>query len=209
MNSNNVIKVIMKKIFMLTLSVILFSITTFAQRVLPDSVKIYPENTSGIVSFVFQTKNSPDAAFNNAKQWVAKNFKDYKQVVQMEDAASHTLVFKGKQPIGKYNGVSSRGFSTVYNLALEYTTTIECKDGKFRIKLEDIKPKGSFRLGGGKDTPIFLHFNDIDNLEKKRNDPKFDRAYITMMENMIPGTKETIADIVSSMAQSISYYDDF
>ena len=171
----------MKKMFLLTLSVIFISVTTLAQKVSPDSVKIYPENTSGIVSFVFQTKNSPDAAFNNAKQWVAKNFMNYKQVVQMEDAASHTLVFKGKQPIGKYNGVSSRGFSTVYNLTLEYTTTIECKESKFRIKMENIKPKGSFSLGGGKDTPIFLHFNDIDNLEKERNNPKFDKAYITMM----------------------------
>ena len=126
----------------------------------------------------------------------------------MEDAASHTLVFKGIQPIGRYNGVSG-GFSTIYNLALEYTATVECKDGKFRIKMEDLKPKGSFSFGGGKDTPIFLHFNDIDNLEKERTNPKLDRAYITMMENMIPSTKETIAAIVSSMAQSISYYDDF
>ena len=197
----------MKKLLLLALLVASAG-SAFAQKVLPDSVKIYPENTSGVVSFVFQTKNSPDAAFNNAKQWVAKNFKDYKQVIQMEDAASHTLVFKGMQPIGKYNGVSG-GFSTVYNLALEYIATVECKDSKFRIKMENLTPKSSFNLGGGKDTPIFLHFDDIDNIEEKRNNPKLDKGYITMMENMIPGTKETIAAIVSSMAQSISYYDDF
>lgn len=198
----------MKKVFLLTMSVIFINVIALAQKVSPDSVKIYPDNTSGIVSFVFQTKNSPDAAYNNAKQWVAKNFKDYKQVVQMEDAPSHTLVFKGIQPIGRYNGVSG-GFPTVYKLALEYTATVECKDGKFRIKMEDLKPKSSFNLGGGKDTPIFLHFKDIDNLEKERTNPKLDMAYINMMENMIPGSKETIAAIVSSMAQSISYYDDF
>ena len=198
---------IMKKLLLLALLVASAG-SAFAQKVSPDSVKIYPENTSGIVSFVFQTKNSPDAAFNNAKQWVAKNFKDYKQVVQMEDAVSHALVFKGIQPIGRYNGVSG-GFSTVYNLALEYTATVECKDSKFRIKMEDLKPKGSFSLGGGKDTPIFLLFSDIDNIEEERKNSKLDKAYFTMMESMIPGTKETIAAIVSSMAQSISYYDDF
>lgn len=185
------------------------SLNVMAQKIVPDSVKLYPENQTGCVSFVFQSTNIPDVAFNNAKQWIAKNFNEYNDVVKMENATTRTLVFKGHQPIDRYEDVTNSGFSIVYRLSLAYTATIECKEGRFRIKMEDLKPQGVYNLGGGKDTRMFLDFSDVDNIEKIRTNPKNNKGFIALHENMIPASKATIAAIINSLEESINFKDDF
>ena len=185
------------------------SLNVMAQKIVPDSVKLYPENQTGCVSFVFQSTNIPDVAFNNAKQWIAKNFNEYNDVVKMENATRRTLVFKGHQPIDRYEDVTNSGFSIVYRLSLAYTATIECKEGRFRIKMEDLKPQGVYNLGGGKDTRMFLDFSDVDNIEKIRTNPKNNKGFIALHENMIPASKATIAAIINSLEESINFKDDF
>ncbi len=199
----------MKKNCIMLAFACVFSLNVMAQKIVPDSVKLYPENQTGRVSFVFQSTNIPDIAFNNAKQWIAKNFSEYNEVVKMEDATTHTLVFKGHQPIGRYEDVTKSGFSIIYRLSLDYTATIECKEGRFRIKMEDLKPQGVYNLGGGKDTRMFLDFSDVDNIEKMRNNPKLNKGFIALHENMIPASKATIAAIVNSLEESINFKDDF
>lgn len=199
----------MKKNCIMLAFACVFSLNVMAQKIVPDSVKLYPENQAGRVSFVFQSTNSPDIAFNNAKQWIAKNFSEYNEVVKMEDATTRTLVFKGHQLIGRYESVTKRGFPIVYRLSLDYTATIECKEGRFRIKMEDLKPQGVYNLGGGKDSRMFLHFSDVDDLENIRNNPDNDKGFIALHENMIPASKATIATIVNSLEESINFKDDF
>lgn len=199
----------MKSNFVMLALAYVFSLNVMAQKIVPDSVKLYPENQTGCVSFVFQSTNVPDIAFNNAKQWIAKNFSEYNDVVKMENATTRTLVFKGHQPIGRYDAVTKRGTSIVYRLSLNYTATIECKEGRFRIKMEDLKPQGVFNLGGGKDNRMFLDFSDVDDLEKYRNNPENDKGFIALHENMIPASKAMIAAIVNSLEESINFKDDF
>jgi hypothetical protein len=199
----------MKNYFIMLAFACVLSLNVMAQEIVPDSVRLYPENQTGCVSFVFQSSNIPDIAFNNAKQWIAKNFSEYNDVVKMENATTRTLVFKGHQLIGGYESVAKRGFPIVYRLSLDYTATIECKEGRFRIKMEDLKPQGVYNLGGGKDSRMFLHFSDVDDLENIRNNPDNDKGFIALHENMIPASKATIATIVNSLEESINFKDDF
>lgn len=78
-----------------------------------------------------------------------------------------------------------------------------------RIKMEDLKPQGVYNLGGGKDSRMFLHFSDVDDLENNRNNPDNDKGFIALHENMIPASKATIATIVNSLEESINFKDDF
>lgn len=199
----------MKNYCMMLAFACVFSLNVMAQKIVPDSVKLYPENQTGCVSFVFQSTNIPDIAFNNTKKWIAKNFSEYNDVVKMEDSTTRTIVFKGLQPIARYEDVTKNGFPIVYRLSLNYTATIECKEGRFRIKMEDLKPQGVYNFSGGKDTQMFLHFSDVDNLEQIRNNPKNTKGFIAVHENMIPASKATIAAIVNSLEESINFKDDF
>lgn len=50
----------MKKNCIMLAFACVFSLNVMAQKIVPDSVKLYPENQAGRVSFVFQSTNSPD-----------------------------------------------------------------------------------------------------------------------------------------------------
>ena len=187
----------------------MFSIgSAFAQEITPDSVKVSINTLSNPLSFVFETKNSPDVAFNNAKQWIAKNFQDYKKTIQMEEVTGHTLMFKGKESLGTYNGLY-KSYRTSHKLMMDYTATVECKEGRFRIKIEDLDYSQVLGFTGQKDVVIKIKMSTLEALDDLKKDSDQDSSYISMLENLVPKTKETIAAIVNSMAKSISYYDDF
>lgn len=170
-------------------------------RITPDSIKFYPQNPNDVVSFVYKTKQSPNIVFNNAKQWVAKNFKEYKDVVQMEDMNNHTLVFKGNIRQKKY-----RNSKCSYYTILFFTATIECKANRYRIKLEDFSVK---EIGDiiGYPTTLTMNFRE---LQGKINDPRVTSVeYKNFLKHVIEDSKENTAFIFNSLASAMDKVDDF
>lgn len=170
-------------------------------RITPDSIKFYPQNPNDVVSFVYETKQLPNIVLNNAKQWVAKNFKEYKDVVQMEDMNNHTLVFKGNVRQKKYkNSMCS------YYTILFYTATIECKANRYRIKLEDFSVK---EIGDiiGYPTTLIMNFRE---LQEKINDPGVKSVeYKKFLKHVIEDSKENTALIFNSLSSAMNTVDDF
>ena len=170
-------------------------------RISPDSIKFYPQNPNDVVSFVYETKQSPNTVFNNAKQWVAKNFKEYKDVVQMEDMNNHTLVFKGNIRQKKY-----RNSKCSYYTILFFTATIECKTNRFRIKMEDFSVK---EIGDvvGYPTTLTMNFRE---LQEKINSPLVTSIeYKIFLKHVIEDSKENTALFFNSLSSAMNTVDDF
>ncbi len=174
-------------------------------RITPDSIKIYPQVPTDVVSFVYKSKKTSGVLFNNAKQWVAKTFNNYKDVVQMEDPNSHTIVFKGSLRQKQYKTSTHSIYTILY-----YTATIECKEKKFRIKLEDfyVKEITHFKFDTVDDTTsrslTFRKIHDFINgsLVKSNEYKKF-------LSHLIEDTKENTASLFNSIASAMDTTDDF
>lgn len=75
---------------------------------------------------------TPDIAYNNAQNWVIKSSSNYKSSVQFEDREQKKLIIKSGV-VYPYVSASNEEPYLIFDL------TIELKDGRFRIKLENIK----------------------------------------------------------------------
>ena len=173
-------------------------------RITPDKIMFYPQNPMEVVSFVYKSKHTSGALFNNAKQWVAKTFNNYKDVVQMEDANSHTIVFKGSLRQKLYK----TSVQSIYTI-LYYTATIECKERKFRIKMEDfyVKENSYIRIGSSEsNTSRNLTFRDIHELIK---DTSFGNEFKKFLNHIIEDAKENTALLFNSLSSAIDTVDDF
>ena len=75
---------------------------------------------------------TPEVAYNNAQDWVVKCSSSYKSSVQFEDREQKKMIIKSgvKYP---YERASNTETYLIFDL------TIELKDGRFRLKLENIK----------------------------------------------------------------------
>lgn len=103
----------------------------------PDSITIYPDNQTGIISFVMRSANPKETTFRLLKQWAAKNFEDYKEAVQMEDMEGGTLIFKGANKLSETSERTQTN-SLVITPTLKYTMTIDIKEDRLRVKFEDL-----------------------------------------------------------------------
>lgn len=170
-------------------------------RITPDSIKFYPQNPMEVVSFVYETEQAPDIVYNGAKKWVAKTFKEYKDVVQMEDINSQTIVFKGsiRQKLYKTSKCS-------YYSILFYTATIECKEKKYRIKLEDfsVKEIGSVLGYPTNQTMTFREIHELINGTKVTS-----IEYKKYLKHIIEDAKENTAALFNSLASAMDTVDDF
>ncbi|MBQ8704187.1 MAG: DUF4468 domain-containing protein [Bacteroidales bacterium] len=86
---------------------------------------------------VFQSTIPANIKQLNAKQWIAKNFGDYKSVLQFEDDANHRIIIKGNTTIvDESGGNNSLIIETKHTLS--FTLTIDSKDDRFRVRVEDM-----------------------------------------------------------------------
>ena len=170
-------------------------------RIIPDSIKFYPQNPTDVVSFVYETKQAPGVVFNSAKKWVAKTFKEYKDVVQMEDINSHTLIFKGSIRQKLYKTSKSSYYSILF-----YTATIECKEKKYRVKLEDfsIKEIGSVLGYPTNQTMTFREIHELINGTKVTS-----IEYKKYLKHIIEDAKENTAALFNSLSSAMDNVDDF
>ena len=74
---------------------------------------------------VYETSsNNAEKKHLLAKEWAAKKFGDYKSALQFEDDQTHKIIIKG--------------YSNVNGGILSYTITVDSKDDKYRVKIEDL-----------------------------------------------------------------------
>lgn len=147
-------------IFILNLIFIPFKCN--AQEIDPNK---FPVNDKGVIEFsgIIENNLSKDKMFSNAKEWIAKNFVDYKKVIQFEDKEEGKIIIKG------VSNVSYIHESDIHNTSesIKYTITIECKDHKYRYKIEDIIIEEVSTFMGMKGKPIYL--TPINHIEKYNN----------------------------------------
>lgn len=85
-----------------------------------------PFNNDGNVVFneTVQIEQSADVLYSLAKSAIADIFVSAKNVIQLDDKDSHTLIAKGKNRIS--------------NVTIDFTLKIQTKDGRFRMSMYDI-----------------------------------------------------------------------
>lgn len=121
----------MKK-FILTIACMLTMCGISFAQVSPEQVSIEDNSYSIVVNgdLPIATK------FLNAREWIAKTFGDYKSVLQFEDEENGKIIIKGTTPLEQERKISS--FPDFYTPKMSYTITLDFKDDRFRIKMEDI-----------------------------------------------------------------------
>ena len=131
MKNNSTLKMNVKRLALLV-ALLLLGLTSMAQ-VKPEDV-VVKNNT---FEHVFQSTIPANIKQLNAKQWVAKNFGDYKSVLQFEDDANHRIIIKGTMTIVDEKG-GKEGLTIETNHSLSFTFTIDSKDDRFRARIEDM-----------------------------------------------------------------------
>jgi len=75
------------------------------------------------------TVTPADVLRAKARKWFVDTFKDANEVIQMDDAATNTIIGKGWTEFGGFAGI-------------HYTIAVECKHGRFRYRIYDVNHKG-------------------------------------------------------------------
>lgn len=219
----------MKKYFLSLLGLFLYVGTANAQQ--------FPMNDYGEIEFseTVETNLSSKELFANAQEWIARIFGDYKSVIQFEDSENGKLVLKGSTPIDftsatvKVDGVT--GMSTKERI--NYTLTIECKDGKYRYRLNDVFVIRTYDILGSivHSKPISpldnlskiaeydnelksLQAIDVSKLKKKKleeHNKKIEDAikHKTEKEIFYNLEYETLNNLITSLKRAMSINNDF
>lgn len=127
----------MKKIFLFTILIFFYTLS-WGQLNYNDIIL----DNGNSYSKVFNASSSAKSKHLNAKEWVAKTFGDYKSVLQFEDDENYKLIIKGFSNLITKNSSEANGLVNITVIPkMSYTLTIDCKDDKYRIKIEDINFK--------------------------------------------------------------------
>lgn len=93
-------------------------------------------------TYIGYSKNTEKVMYNNAREWIAKNFEDYNRVVKLQDAESCKIVLKGKLPprhdMDTKKTNPEKMIVYYLNSQTEFTLTIEAKEGRYRLKFDDV-----------------------------------------------------------------------
>jgi hypothetical protein len=93
-------------------------------------------------TYIGYSNNTRKDIFNNVKEWIAKNFGDYNRVVKLQDSESGKIVMKGKLPPRHDMDTKKTNVDKMIiyylNTQTEFTLTIEVKEGRYRLKFEDV-----------------------------------------------------------------------
>ncbi|MFN2458140.1 MAG: DUF4468 domain-containing protein [Chitinophagaceae bacterium] len=144
----------MKTLFFFLLSVPFFA---FSQK--------FQLNDAGQIEFTEVVKvDSADGAtlYKRAKQFFATNFKNAKDVTQVDDPSTKKLVVKKLLPVTM---TGEKGDKSPFGVLL-ITTTIECRDGRYKYSVKDLYHeyyRDGTNLSGGKlenESPVALLSKD-------------------------------------------------
>lgn len=138
-----------------------------------------------------------DELYKKAKIYFVDNFKSANDVIQYQDAEEGKIIGKGYFEIQDVKNSWGEPFTLVWDVY--YTTSIECKDGKYRYSLYDINIReksssGALRINEiSKDYSISDIYNSKPkNLYKqqynkllKELSEQFDLNILTLKNSMI------------------------
>ena len=82
------------------------------------------------------TVTSPEVLRGVARKWFADSFKDANSVIQLDDPATNTIIGKGWSPLDA-------------NARLQYTIEVQCKKGRVRVRVYDVRHEGVGQIGFG------------------------------------------------------------
>lgn len=100
------------------------------------------------------TVTTAEVLRSKARKWFVDTFKDANEVIQMDDAATHTIVGKGWTEFGPYAGI-------------HFTIEVACKSGRFRYRIYDVQHKGrGFVPGSTVPVPSFGYLDDDERCYK-------------------------------------------
>ena len=128
------------RILFLSLSLLFVQFTLHAQISISDIVI----DDSQSFSKVYNNNNEVSKKFSNTKEWIAKTYGNYQSVLQFEDDKNYKIIIKGVQPFEEEKAETGHSSGRVYiftNAVLCYTLTIDCKNDKYRIKMENVSIK--------------------------------------------------------------------
>lgn len=126
---------VMKKVIWL-FTIVILNINMLHAQIGINEINIEMDSFSKI----FSNTNPAETKLSNAKEWVAKTYGDYKAVLQLEDEANCKLIIKGINKLPSEQSIEAKGaIEIIRHPQLRYTLTIDCKDDKYRIKLENIR----------------------------------------------------------------------
>lgn len=111
----------------LILALMLTPLSVFAQDL--------PRNETGRIEYTEVVKvDSANAAilYSNAKIFIAKSFKSAKNVTDLSDENSKTVIIKGNMPVS----VRSMGSFWDYGVVW-FQISIQCKDGRYKYSITD------------------------------------------------------------------------
>ncbi len=189
--------------------------------------KEFPISTNGEIEFseVIEINNIKNKLYANAKDWVARTFGDYKEVIQFEDPNEGKLIMKG------ISNVSSKPNGSKEDIS--YTITIDCKDKKYRYRINDILVHQTIMFSGTPINPIpssplqhleskisfekekeSLLSKDISRMNKKTLLEHQNK--ITVLENSIKNEQyehdleyDAIITIIKSLKHAMAQNDEF
>lgn len=182
----------MKKVYLLLLFYL--PLVSFAQ--LKDSVLLkFPMDNVGNVVYqeVVVNKLTKEQLFKNAQTWIAKNYGDYKSVIQVQDLATGNLVFKGKSVYGSYLDRVTDG--------LTYTVQIEVKADKFRVKIMDIKEYSTLTSDGSETSTSLAEWY---NKQIARTD-----EYANNVPRLLREKDSRVKKLLDSIKKGLLENDDF
>lgn len=182
----------MRKAYLLLL--FLLPIMGFAQ--LKDSVLLkFPMDNVGNVVYqeVVTTKLTKEQLFKNAQTWIAKNYGDYKSVIQVQDLSTGNLVFKGKSVYDTYLGRVTDG--------LTYTVQIEVKPDKFRVKIMGIKEYSTLTSDGSETSTSLAEWY---NKQIVRTD-----EYANNVPSLLREKDNRVKSLLNDIKSSLLENDDF
>lgn len=199
----------MKKV--LTLPLLFFSFIAFAQ------VRELPVNSEGDVEFtevVSVGGLTSNQLYDNAKEWAAKTFYDYKAALQFEDDKSGKLIFKWASDIpGR-----KRNDNVVTEYMIDYTIILECKDGRYRYKINQINTVtvnktmdfySNTEISRTTDSkPISNSYDKIEELKEKQKGHEEIKALRPEVKRTIrKGHEKEIGKVKAELLKQIDFYN--
>lgn len=82
------------------------------------------------------TTTTAETLRGSARKWFVDSFKDANSVIQMDDPTTNTIMGKGWSEFGP-------------NARLHYTVEVQCKNGRVRVRVYDVRHEGVGSIGYG------------------------------------------------------------
>lgn len=152
------------------------------------------ENNS--LSKIFDDTTPKNIKYSNAKGWIAKTFGDYKSVLQYEDPDNSRIVIKGFSALKDIVYFEDKRRITE-NPELSFTLTIDCKDDKYRLRIENmiVAVKKTTRIG------LMMDIVSNETYDLAIYKAKGAAQSLAILENL--------TSMINSISNAIVEHDDF